>query len=52
MFDFVGVCDCHGDDDGTAVGGVITTIPKKKKHEPRFLLALEINDRIDPTTRA
>jgi len=51
MFDFVGVCDYHGDADETAEGGVIKETPKKKKYEPRRLLALDIDDHIDPTTR-
>jgi type I restriction enzyme R subunit len=51
MFDFVGVCDYHGDDDETIEGGIVTERPKKKKYEPRKLLALDIDDHIDPTTR-
>lgn len=51
MFDFVGVCDFHGDDDEIVEGGLIKETPKKKKHEPRRLLALDIDDHIDPTTR-
>ncbi len=51
MFDFVGVCDWHGDDD-TLGGGGIVMAPKRKKHyEPRRLLALDIDDHIDPMTR-
>lgn len=50
MFDFVGVCDYHGDDDELPEGGVITQKPKKK-YEPRRLLALDVDDHIDPTTR-
>ncbi|MFZ2447580.1 MAG: type I restriction-modification enzyme R subunit C-terminal domain-containing protein [Syntrophobacteraceae bacterium] len=51
MFDFVGVCDYHGDDEEMAEGGLVITTPKKKKYEPRHLLALDINNLIDPTTR-
>ncbi|NOT13370.1 MAG: DEAD/DEAH box helicase family protein [Methylococcaceae bacterium] len=51
MFDFVGVCDYHGDDDDIAEGGLVVETPKKKRHEPRRLLALDIDDHIDPTTR-
>lgn len=51
LFDFVGVCDFHGDEDKIIDGGVIRETPKKKKYEPRRLLALDINDHIDPTTR-
>jgi type I restriction enzyme R subunit len=51
MFDFVGVCDYHGDQDEMAEGGLVVETPKKKKHESRRLLALDIDDHIDPTTR-
>lgn len=51
MFDFVGVADYHCDDEDFAEGGVLKAPPKKKKYEPRRLLALDINDHIDPTTR-
>lgn len=51
IFDFVGVCDYHGDDGELPEGGRITEKAKKKRHEPRLLLALDIDDHIDPTTR-
>jgi type I restriction enzyme R subunit len=51
MFDFVGVCDYHGDQDDLAEGGVVTAKAAKKKYEPRRLLSLDIDDHIDPTTR-
>lgn len=52
MFDFTGVCDYHGDEDGIAEGGImVVRQAAKKKYEPRRLLALDINDHIDPTTR-
>jgi len=52
MFDFVGVADYHGDDEGYAQGGfVVAKQPSKKKYEPRRLLSLDIDDHIDPTTR-
>ncbi|MDR3554165.1 MAG: DEAD/DEAH box helicase family protein [Syntrophobacteraceae bacterium] len=51
MFDFVGVCDYHGDDEEIIKGGIITERKKKKKYEPRKLLALDIDDHIDPMTR-
>ena len=51
MFDFVGVSDYHGDDDDFADGGVVRDSKKRKKYEPRRLLALDIDDHIDPTTR-
>lgn len=50
MFDFVGVSDYHGDDDDFAVGGVMRDSVKRKKYEPRRLLALDIDDHIDPAT--
>jgi type I restriction enzyme R subunit len=51
MFDFVGVCDYHGDDEEIIESGIVTEPKKKKKYEPRKLLALDIDDHIDPTTR-
>jgi type I restriction enzyme R subunit len=51
MFDFVGVCDYHGDEDGLAGGGFVAAKAARKKYEPRRLLALDIDDHIDPTTR-
>jgi type I restriction enzyme, R subunit len=51
MFDFVGVSGYHGDDDDFADGGVIRDSQKRKTYEPRRLLALDIDDHIDPTTR-
>ena len=51
MFDFVGVTDYHGDSDDHAEGGVVLTRQDRKKYEPRRLLALDIDDHIDPTTR-
>jgi type I restriction enzyme, R subunit len=52
MFDFVGVCDYHGDDESYAEGGVVAARePKKKTYEPRRLLAIDIDDHIDPDTR-
>lgn len=53
MFDFVGVTDFHGDDEPTGEGGIVMQRPAKyKKSEPRKVLSLDINDHIDPTTRA
>jgi type I restriction enzyme R subunit len=51
MFDFVGVCDYHGDDDEWSEGGRVTAKLKKKKYEVRRLLSLDVDDYIDPTTR-
>jgi type I restriction enzyme R subunit len=52
MFDFVGVSDYHGDDDDYAEGGMVIAKPAAKKYQPRRLLALDVDDHIDPTTRA
>ena len=52
MFDFVGVTDYHGDDDDYAEGGMVIAKPSAKKYQPRRLLALDVDDHIDPTTRA
>jgi type I restriction enzyme R subunit len=51
MFDFVGVADWHGDSDDYAEGGVVVARQARRKYEPRRLLALDIDDHIDPTTR-
>jgi type I restriction enzyme R subunit len=51
MFDFVGVSDYHGDTDDYAEGGVVVAKQARKKYEPRRLMALDIDDHIDPTTR-
>jgi len=51
MFDFVGVTDFHGDDDGTGEGGIVVERPRKPPGQARKLLSLDINDYIDPTTR-
>lgn len=52
MFDFVGVCDWHGDEDAIAEGGIVVAKEtKKKQYEPKRLLSLDIDDHIDPTTR-
>jgi len=51
MFDFVGVSDYHGDDDDYAEGGVVVAKQARKKYELRRLMALDIDDHIDPTTR-
>lgn len=52
MFDFVGVADYHGDDAPIAEGGAIVVRPPKKKSAPRQLLVVDVDDHIDPTTRA
>lgn len=51
MFDFVGVCDYHGDDDTLGGGGIVMEPKKRKPSEPKRLLSLDIDDHIDPTTR-
>ena len=53
IFDFVGVTDFHGDDDGEIVGGVIAEPgqPPYGPHTPRTLLTLDVDDHIDPTSR-
>ena len=52
MFDFVGVCDWHGDEDVIAEGGIVVAKEaKRKQYEPKRLLSLDIDDHIDPTTR-
>jgi type I restriction enzyme R subunit len=45
------VADYHGDDDDYADGGIVVAKQARKKYEPRRLLALDIDDHIDPTTR-
>jgi len=52
LFDFVGVANYHGDDDETGAGGYVAEAPKRKKGPGRKLLSLDIEDHIDPTTRA
>ncbi len=51
MFDFVGVCEWHGDDDELGGGGIVVEPKQKKPSQPRRLLSLDINDHIDPMTR-
>ena len=51
MFDFVGVCDFHGDDDTLGGGGLVMEPKKKRRYEPKRLLSLDIDDHIDPNTR-
>jgi type I restriction enzyme R subunit len=52
LFDFVGVSDFHGDDEPFGEGGVTQTPPPRPRPQPRKLLSLDINDHIDPSTRA
>ncbi len=54
MFDFTGVTAFHGDsDEAPAEGGfVVAQRPKGAERKPRGLLVIDVDDRIDPTTRA
>jgi type I restriction enzyme R subunit len=52
MFDFVGVSDYHGDDDALGEGGAVVERAKKKPGPPRKLLVVDVEDHIDPLTRA
>ena len=51
MFDFVGVTDFHGDDDGDIPGGIGTKHRPTGTGDPRSLLTLDVGDRIDPASR-
>lgn len=52
IFDFVGVTEFHGDDDGEIEGGVIgERLPVRHPSEPRRLLTLDVDDHIDPESR-
>ena len=53
IFDFVGVTDFHGDDDGDIEGGLIQEggRPPPGTGEPRMLLTLDVDDHIDPESR-
>jgi type I restriction enzyme, R subunit len=50
MFDFVGVTDYHGDDE-PGEGGIMPERPRRPQGERRRLLALDVEDHIDPATR-
>jgi type I restriction enzyme R subunit len=52
MFDFVGVSDYHGDDDAIGEGGFVAEPRPKKSYQPRRLLVVDVEDHIDPMTRA
>jgi type I restriction enzyme R subunit len=52
IFDFVGVSEYHGDDDAVGEGGVVAEPRPKKSYQPRRLLVVDVEDHIDPMTRA
>jgi type I restriction enzyme R subunit len=54
LFDFVGVTDFHGDAEDIPADGGFVVAAEKSKGPParRGLLVLDVNDHIDPTTRA
>ena len=52
IFDFVGVTDFHGDDDGQIEGGFIRQpLSDYRPRGPRMLLTLDVDDHIDPASR-
>ena len=52
IFDFVGVTDFHGDDDGDIGGGPIRDVDRPTSPTaPRMLLTLDVDDHIDPASR-
>ena len=51
IFDFVGVTDFHGDDDGDIGGGEAPGPKPPGPGEPRMLLTLDVEDQIDPASR-
>ena len=53
IFDFVGVTDFHGDDDGAIDGGIVAEPgrPPYGPRTPRRLLTLDVDDHIDPASR-
>ena len=52
LFDFVGVTDYHADDDEYAEGGFVIEQKARPKYQAKRLLALDIEDHIDPASRA
>ena len=52
MFDFVGVTDEFEGQDAMVLGGPVADHPRRRPPKPRRLLALDIDDHIDPTTRS
>ena len=52
IFDFVGVTDFHGEDDGDIEGGPIREGTRRPGlQESRWLLTLDVDDHIDPASR-
>ena len=52
IFDFVGVTDFHGDEDGEIDGGAIRESGRPTPPgDPRTLLTLDVDDHIDPASR-
>lgn len=52
MFDFVGNCDFHGDEDPLPGGAIVARAdPAATPGQARRLLTLDLHDEIDPTTR-
>ena len=52
IFDFVGVTDFHGDDDGDIDGGAIRESSRPTTPgDPRTMLTLDVDDHIDPASR-
>ena len=52
IFDFVGVTEFHGDDEGENEGGRVRETPRPYGPvEPRMLLTLDVDDQIDPASR-
>ena len=52
MFDFVGVTDFHGDDDGAITGDIVREPSGPLTPGPsRTVLTLDVDDHIDPATR-
>jgi type I restriction enzyme R subunit len=52
MFDFVGITDLLEDNDDLVQGGLVRIAEPRPRPQPRRLLALDIDDQIDPSTRA
>jgi type I restriction enzyme R subunit len=52
MFDFVGVTDEFEGQDEMVLGGMLAERPRRRPPKPRRLLALDIDDHIDPNTRS